>query len=71
MEDCDQKPWSLANTFGMIIPGSETYFLEVSAHVFLKVVSDDFFRHKETMKIEIFRLFFLKENGGVQPKNLK
>ena len=55
----------------MIIPGSETYFLEVSAHVFLKVVSDDFFRHKETMKIEIFRLFFLKENGGVQPKNLK
>ena len=34
----------------MIMPGSDTYLLEVSAHVSLKVATDDSFRDKETMK---------------------
>ena len=31
--------------------GSETYFLEVSAHVSLKVATNNSFRDKKTMKI--------------------
>ena len=34
----------------MIMPGSDAYFLEVSAHVSLKVATDDSFRDKETVK---------------------
>ena len=32
------------------MPGSDTYFLEVNPHVYLKVATDDFFRGKEAMK---------------------
>ena len=35
----------------MNMPGSDTYSLEVSAHVFLKVATGDSFRDKETMEI--------------------
>ena len=55
----------------MNMPGSDTYSLEVSAHVFLKVATGDSFRDKETMEIYVFRLFFLRKNGGVRPKSLK
>ena len=40
------------------MPGADIYFLEVSAHVSLKVATDNSFRDKETMKIQILRLFF-------------
>ena len=33
------------------MPRVDTYFLEVNAHVSLKVAIDDSFRDKETMKI--------------------
>ena len=33
------------------MPGSDTYFLEVNAHVSLRVATDDSFRDKESMKI--------------------
>ena len=33
------------------MPGSDTYFLEVGAHVSLKVATRDYSRDKETMKI--------------------
>ena len=33
------------------MPGADTYLLEVSAHVSLKVATDDSFRDKETMEI--------------------
>ena len=33
------------------MPGSDTYFLEVSAHVSLKVATDYFFRDKVTLEI--------------------
>ena len=35
----------------MIMPGSDTHFLEMSAYASLKVAADDFFREKENMKI--------------------
>ena len=33
------------------MPGLDTYFLEVNAHVSLKVATDDCFRDKESMNI--------------------
>ena len=53
------------------MPGWDTYFLEVSAHVSLKVATKDYFRDKETMRIYIVRLFFQSKNGGVRPKKSK
>ena len=50
-EDCDQKSWNFSNKHGMIMPGSDTYFLEVNAHVSLREATDDSFRDKESMKI--------------------
>ena len=35
----------------MVMPGSDSYFLEVSAHLSLKVTTDNSFRDKQTMKI--------------------
>ena len=32
------------------MPGSDTYFLEVCAHLSLKIATDHSFRDKETMK---------------------
>ena len=51
MEVCDQKNRSFSDKSGMVIVGSETYFLELSAHVSLKVASKDYFGDKETMKV--------------------
>ena len=41
----------------MIIPRSDIYLLEVSAHFSLKVATDDSFRGKQTMKIRILSCF--------------
>ena len=38
-EEWGKKNWSFFNNIGMLMLGSETYFLEVSAHVSLKVVA--------------------------------
>ena len=51
MEESDWKYRSFIEKFGMNMPGSDTYSLEVSAHVFLKVATGDSFRDKETMEI--------------------
>ena len=37
--------------FGIIMPSSVAYILEVSAHVSLKAATEDSSRDKETMKI--------------------
>ena len=50
MEKCDQKNLNFSDGFGMIMPGSAAYFLEVGVHISLKVATDDSFRDKETMK---------------------
>ena len=51
MEECDQKNRSFSDKFGMVMPGLDTYFLKMSAHVSLKVATDNSFRDKKTMKI--------------------
>ena len=43
-EECNEKSKSVCNRFGIIIPCSATYFLEVGAHVSLKVATKVFWR---------------------------
>ena len=50
-EEWDQKSRRFSDKYGMVMPGLDTYFLEVNAHVSLKVATDDCFRDKESMKI--------------------
>ena len=50
---------------------SDAYFLEVSAHVSVKVGTKDYFRDKETVKSYSLRSCFQSKNGGVQPKKSK
>ena len=38
--------------------GSDTYFLEVGAHISMKLLTVACFRDKETTKIKLSRLFF-------------
>ena len=46
-----------------------TYFLEVSAHLSLKVVTKASFRGKEVLKFSIFKVFFLKQKRRSATKN--
>ena len=39
MEECDQKVWYVFDQFDITIPCSAAYFLEVGAHVSLKVAT--------------------------------
>ena len=39
MEECEQKVWNVFVQFGIAIPWWAAYFLEVGAHVSLKVSS--------------------------------
>ena len=39
MGECDQKNLSFSDKFGMLMPCSDTYFLEVSAHVSLELAT--------------------------------
>ena len=57
-EECDQKNRSFSYKFRMLMAGSDTYFLEVSAQISLKLLFVTCFREKETTKIKLSRLFF-------------
>ena len=57
-EEWDQKDQSFCDEIGMLVALPDVYFLEVSAHVVLKVVTKDYFRDRQTIKIELFTLFF-------------
>ena len=57
-EECEQKNRGFSDKFGVIMPGLDVYFLEMSAHISSKVAIDDSFGDKETMKIQILRLLF-------------
>ena len=57
-EECDQKNWRFSNKFGMLMLGSNTYFLEVSAHVSMKVANKGSFRGKKSENLAFLRLFF-------------
>ena len=45
----------------MLMPNLETYFLEVSAHVSIKVVTSDSFKDKKKLEYLDFWIIFLKE----------
>ena len=51
MEECDQKDWHVLDQFGISIPFSATFFLEVGANVSLEVGTRESFRGKRTLKI--------------------
>ena len=44
----------------MLMPNLETYFLEVSAHVSIKVVTSDSFKDKKKLEYLDFWIIFLK-----------
>ena len=56
--------------FGMSIPSSATFILEVSAQDSFKVSTKGSFRGKKSLKFEIFRQLLYERNGGVQPREL-
>ena len=48
-KECDQTDQSFCDKIGMLLALPDAFFLEVSAHVALKVATKDYFRHKQTM----------------------
>ena len=69
-EECNQKNWSVCNTFDITIRISAKCYAEVSAHVPQKVATKSSFRGKNTKKKLIFKVVFYDKNGGVDPKIL-
>ena len=55
----------------MLMPFSETYFLEVSAHVPLKVTTKVSFRGKKIQKFSIFEALLLKQKRRSATKILE
>ena len=71
IEECDRKNWSFSDKFGMLMPRSKTLFLEVSAHVSLKVATKGSFRSKEIWKFAILKAFLLKKKRRSVTKNIE
>ena len=69
--ECDQKYLSFSNRFGMLMPSSDTYFMEVSAHVSPKVATKSSFREKIIENLIFLKLFFQRKNGEVRPERLE
>ena len=61
MEQCDQKTRSFSDKSGMLLPGSDTYFLELRAHVSLKGATKVSFRGRKIQKFNVVNAFFLKQ----------
>ena len=53
------------------MPSSDTYFLELSAHVSLKVATKSSFREKIIENLIFLKLFFQSKNGEVRPERLE
>ena len=51
------------------MPGLDTCFLEVGAHVSLKVATNDYFRDKETIKISTLGCFSETKTEECDQKN--
>ena len=60
-EECDHKNWIFSDEFEMLMPGSNTHFLEVSVHVSLKVATKGSFRGENVWKFSVLKAFFLKQ----------
>ena len=58
-EECDEKNLGFSDKFGRSIPCSARYFLEVSAHVSLKVATKRYFMgNKIPTFLAFLRIFF-------------
>ena len=68
MEKCDQKDRNVLDQFGISIPCSATFFLQVGAHASLKVTTKESFRGKNTLKIKTFSLFFKAKTESATKK---
>ena len=68
MEECDRKDWFVSDKFGISIPYSATYFLEVGARVSLKVATIVFFRGKNVQKFSFFKAYSLTQKRGSATK---
>ena len=55
----------------MPMPVSETNFLEMSAHVSVKVATRGSFRSKKKQKFSIVNAFFLKQKRGSATKKIE
>ena len=65
-EECDPKYRSFGNRFGIIIPCSATYFLEVGACVLWKASQQSFFRGKrKLLKLRLLDYFSKAETEGL------
>ena len=53
------------------MPSSDTYFMEVSAHVSPKVATKSSFREKIIENLIFLKLFFQSKNGEVRPERLE
>ena len=61
MEECDHKTRRFSDKPGMLLLDSDTYFLELSAHVSLKEASNVSFRGRKIQKFSILNAFLLKQ----------
>ena len=50
VEDCYQNVWNVYDQFGITIPCSATYFMEVGSYVSLKMAIKVFLRAKKNSK---------------------
>ena len=65
------KKLSFSEKFGMLMLGSYTYFLRVSAPVSKKVVKEILLKIKNSENLTFTKLLFKCKNEGVPPKTLK
>ena len=57
MEECYQNVWKVFYQFGIIIPCSAIYFLDVRVHFSLKVATKGFLRVKKLWKLRFLGCF--------------
>ena len=65
------KKLIFSEKFGMLMLGSYTYFLKVSAPVSKKVVKEILLKIKNPENLTFTKLLFKCKNEGVPPKTLK
>ena len=65
------KKLIFSEKFGMLMLGSYTYFLKVSAPVSKKVVKEILLKIKNSENLTFTKLLFKCRNEGVPPKTLK
>ena len=57
-EECNQRKFCFSENFRTFVPCSNTYFLEVIAHISLNVTANGFLRDKKLQKLAFLMLLF-------------